>query len=315
MLLPVLRNAKTAAKDWLESGQWPLRPQAINFEITAACDAKCIHCPRLDMDRPMKPMPLDLFKRMVDQAADLKVSELCPNGYGEICTLPMRMVEPYFEHISSKAWPFKIIINTNGYRMNHERARLFIEHGVHLVNVTIDGATAATAEAIRIGLKFDEIEANIKNLLAMRAAAGKRYPKVRVGMVAMPQTLPEGEAFLARWRGVADFVGIGGFSSRLSSVSVAPEGDFDPPDPASACVLPFRDLNIWADGKAVLCCEDWNEEFVVGDLNTQTISEIWHSAELNAVRDKHIARRGGDVDLCSKCNHWLQPGPGARLWS
>ena len=267
------------------------------------------------MDRPMKPMPMDLFKRMVDQAADLKVSELCPNGYGEICTMPMRMVEPYFEHISSKSWVFKININTNGYRMNHERARLFIEHGVHLVNVTIDGATASTAEAIRIGLKFDDIEANIRNLLAMRKAAGKRHPFVRVGMVAMPQTLPEGKAFLERWRGVADFVGIGGFSSRLSSVSVAAHGDLDPPDPASACVLPFRDLNIWADGKAVLCCEDWNEEFVVGDLHTQSLTEIWHSAKMREARQKHMAHQGHDLALCVKCNHWQQPGPGARLWT
>jgi hypothetical protein len=314
-MLSVLRDARTVAKDWLESRHWPARPQSINFEITAACDAKCIHCPRLDMDRPMKPMPMDLFRRMVDQAADLKVSELCPNGYGEICTLPMRMLAPYFEHIASKDWPFRIIINTNGYRMNHERASLFIEHGVHLVNVTIDGATASTAEAIRVGLEFDVVEDNIKTLLRMRRAAGARHPLVRVGMVAMPQTLPEARAFLDRWRGLADFAGLGGFSSRLSSVSVTTGGDLAPAAPAAACVLPFRDLNIWADGKAVLCCEDWNEEFVVGDLHVQTLTEIWHGSKMSEARERHLAHSGHDLALCAKCNHWQPPGAGARLWS
>jgi hypothetical protein len=314
-MLSVIRDARTVAKDWLESRHWPARPQSINFEITAACDARCIHCPRLDMDRPMKPMPMELFRRMIDQAAELRVSELCPNGYGEICTMPMRMVEPYFRHMRAAPWRFKIIINTNGYRMNEDRARLFIEHGVHLVNVTIDGATAATAEAIRVGLEFDRIEANVKNLLNMRNAAGKRYPKVRVGMVAMPQTLPEAGQFLNRWRGTADFVGLGGFSSRASSVSIASAGELAPNRPATACVLPFRDLNVWADGKAVLCCEDWNEEFVVGDLNTETIAEVWHGSRMTAAREQHLAHNGHRVALCARCDHWKPAGPGAHLWS
>jgi MoaA/NifB/PqqE/SkfB family radical SAM enzyme len=307
--------ARTVGKDLWESRRWPARPESINFEITAACDAKCIHCPRLDMERPMKPMPMELFRRMVDQATDLQVSQLCPNGYGEICTLPLRLLEPYFQYISAKPWPFKIIINTNGYRMTTERADLFIEHAVHLVNVTIDGATAATAEAIRIGLKFDDIEANIRNLLARRNAVGKCFPKVRVGMVAMPQTLREAELFLNRWRGIADFVGIGGFSSRLSSLTL-PEAEAAAQSPTpSACVLPFRDLNIWADGKAVLCCEDWNEEHVIGDLNTQTVGEIWHSSKVTEVREKHLARKGHEIALCAKCNCWKPPSLGARLWS
>jgi MoaA/NifB/PqqE/SkfB family radical SAM enzyme len=313
--MSLLSTARAIGKDLLESRHWPARPESINFEITAACDARCIHCPRLDMDRPMKAMPMDLFRRMVDQAAHLKVRQLCPNGYGEICTIPMRLLEPYFQYMSSKPWPFKVIVNTNGYRMNTERADLFIEHDVHLINVTIDGATAATAEAIRLGLKFDDIEANIKNLLKRRDAAGKRLPKVRVGMVAMPQTLPEGEAFLARWQGIADFVGIGGFSTRLASVALQDGQDTEQGEHFSACVLPFRELNIWADGKAVLCCEDWNEEYVVGDLNTEDLSAIWHSQKMAAVRAKHLAGRGHDIDLCSRCNNWRGPGPGVRLWN
>jgi radical SAM protein with 4Fe4S-binding SPASM domain len=320
---PLTLQLRQNAKDFLESRHWPDRPQMINFEITAACDARCIHCPRLDMDRPMKIMHIDLFRRMVDQANELGIPDLCPNGYGEICTIPVAILEEYFGYIASKPHPFKLIVNTNGNRMNEERSSLFIRHKVRLINITIDGATAATAEAIRKNLNFDQIEANIKRLLNMRDAAGAKYPKVRVGMVAMPQTLRETKPFFQRWNGVADFVGIGGFSSRLNSVWEA----VNQPDPSqtdaaserahavTACMLPFRDLNIWADGKVVLCCEDWNEEFVVGDLNTQTIREIWHGPELTEVRRKHRARQGHAVSLCAKCDSWKSPSWGTRLWS
>jgi hypothetical protein len=323
-----LFKTKQTIRDWWWSRRWPARPETVNIEITAACDARCVHCPRLDMDRPMKPMPVELFRKVVEQAAALDVRALCPNGYGEICTLPQAVLEEYFGYIAATRHKFRVLINSNGNRMTEERAELFIRHEVYLVNVTIDGATAETAESIRKNLKFDRIEENIRRLIAMRDRAGKKYPKVRVGMILMPQTLPEVQPFLNRWRGVADYAGIGGFSSRLASVEQAPAppllqlgGAAAPPESEdhwpkpTACVLPFRDLNIWADGKAVLCCEDWNEEYVVGDMNTQTMKEIWHGEPLATVRRKHRARCGHEVSLCAKCNNWQQPTPGARLWS
>jgi radical SAM protein with 4Fe4S-binding SPASM domain len=320
--MPWLTQAKMVVRDLLLSRHWPRRPEHLVFEITAACDARCIHCPRLDMDRPMKPMAMDLFRRLIDQADQLGVPYLVPAGYGEICTIPVQVLEEYLAYISSKAHRFKILIPTNGHRMTEERSALFIKHAVHLVNVSIDGATAATAEAIRRNLSFDRIEANIKQLLAMRNAAGKKYPRVRVGMVEMPQTIPEMEPFLERWQGVADFAGPSRFTSRLGSVSAAVAGatiiqlgaPSEPERPSSACVLPFSQMAIWADGKAVPCCDDWNEEFVVGDLNTQTLDEIWHGPKMADVRKKHIARAGHDISLCAKCTCWRPPSLGARLW-
>jgi MoaA/NifB/PqqE/SkfB family radical SAM enzyme len=216
---------------------------------------------------------------------------------------------------------FKVVLNTNGYRMTEERAALFIKYRVHVVNCTIDGATAETAESIRRQLKFDTIESNIKQLMAMRDAAGRSRPHMRVSMIAMPQTIPESPAFFARWKGVADAIGIGPFTTRLDSVTNTwrkAAGGAEPPGQKghpTACVLPFRDLNIWSDGAAVMCCEDWNEEEVVGNLNTQSLSEIWHSPLLTTVRQKHMAGQGHTVDLCAKCQNWHAPSRTVRLWS
>ena len=135
-------------------------------------------------------------------------------------------------------------------------------------------------------------------------------------MVAMPQTLPEGEAFLERWRGIADFVGIGGFSTRLESVALQGGADTRQGEQFRCVRAAVSRTNIWADGKAVLCCEDWNEEYVVGDLNTEDLSAIWHGSQrMAAVRAKHLAGLGHDIDLCSRCNNWRGPGAGVRLWN
>jgi MoaA/NifB/PqqE/SkfB family radical SAM enzyme len=314
-----LTDISAFASEFLHSRQWPERPEQLAFEITAACDAACIHCPREDLDRPMKAMAMPLFRKLIDDAARMKVPYLCPNGYGEICTIPLPVLTEYLEYITASSHRFKLVINTNGYRMNEERAALFLKHA-HVVNVTIDGATAATAESIRRKLKFDVIEENIKRLLAMRRRTGASRPKVRVGMVSMPQTQPEIPEFFRRWKGVADLVGIGAFSTRLNSVTGTwSEGAGDTSSlnrsETAACVLPFRDLNIWADGIAVTCCEDWNEAAPVGDLKIMSLSEIWNGPELAKVRAAHAAGRGADIALCASCNWWRKPTPGARLWT
>jgi MoaA/NifB/PqqE/SkfB family radical SAM enzyme len=306
-----LVNAKAIAKDVLESGKWPRRPQQLIFEITGACDAKCIHCPRQAMDRPKRQMKMELFRRMIDQAAAMRIPDLVPNGYGEL--LLINNLGEFLDYISSKQHRFRLIINTNGHMMSEEKTELFLKHRVRLLNITIDGATAETAQTVRVGLSTQRIEDNIHRLLALRKARGLAHPKIRVGMVLIRENIHEAEQFLKKWQGVADYVGLGGFSTRSGGVS-QPEVESSGVHEKHPCAIPFRELNIWSDGKAVLCCEDWNEEHVVGDLNTQTLQEIWHGTVLREARRLHRQLQGEQLPLCAKCNSWRKPSAGARLW-
>ncbi len=259
----------------------------------------------------MRPMSWDIFKKLIDNAAELRIPELCPNGYGEFMTL--RNVENYLDYISSRKHQFRVILNTNGFRMADDKIRLLMEHRVHLVNICIDGATAETAEKIRVGLKLAQIEANILRLMELRHEYRIDYPKVRVGFVVIPQNAGEISAFLDKWRGKVDYVGADGYANRAGSLT-GRFGDRPVEGRTGTCSLPFHDLNIWSDGKAVLCCNDWNEQAVVGDLNTQTIREIWWGAALREARRLHRAGHGGDLKICASCNYWRQPSLGATLW-
>ncbi len=317
------RNALQTVKDAAQSFQWPRRPQAINVEITAICDARCIHCPREAMDRSQRPMDMALFKKLIDQAAELGVPDLCPNGFGEILT--MRSFDEHFAYARSKPHRFRILVNSNGFRMDDDKIESFLRHEVDFLNITLDGATAETFEKIRVRLKLDQIEDNIARLIRARDARGLKFPKVRVGMIAIPQNAHEVQALLDKWKDVVDFVGVGGFTNRAGSLDEKGIFAGAHPEPVATtqaieaaparhCVLPFRDMNIWADGRAVLCCDDWNEEHVVGDLNTQSLSEIWNGEALHYARSRHMAGCGHELEICAKCNMWRESS-GARLWS
>jgi len=49
------------------------------------------------------------------------------------------------------------------------------------------------------------------------------------------------------------------------------------------CTLPFTDISIKRDGRVRVCC--YNEK-ILGDLNTQTLEEIWSGAEYQELRKR-----------------------------
>jgi MoaA/NifB/PqqE/SkfB family radical SAM enzyme len=305
-------GAISSVREGFASLRWPSRPESINLELTAICDARCIHCPRHDMDRSQRPMNFQLFKRIIDQAAELRVPTITPNGFGEVLT--MRNLADYIAYIRSKTHRFHILVNTNGQRLDEEKRRLFLDHEVDLLNITLDGATPETFDKIRDQLSLTQIEENIHAFLEERRRRGAALPKLRIGIIVIPQNEHEVAQVLEKWRNVADYVGAGGFTNRAGSLDEKFGGHGGQSEPARACVLPFQDLNIWADGRAVLCCDDWNEEHRVGDLNVSSLEEVWHGEILRHARKLHSEGRGQELDICSRCNLWRPPAPGTRLW-
>jgi len=87
------------------------------------------------------------------------VRDLVLNGYGEIATL--RDYRDYLAAIRRRSTTIRVLVNTNGMRLTEDFAGALIEDGVDVVNIAIDGATAATYESIRRHLKPDVVEANV----------------------------------------------------------------------------------------------------------------------------------------------------------
>ncbi|MBI4541915.1 MAG: radical SAM protein [Gemmatimonadetes bacterium] len=279
------------------------RPYHVGVEVTAACNARCIMCPRHLMDRAMRPMAFPLFKKIVDECAALGVVEMALNGYGDIFTLRRERYREYIGYLRAQAPGVRVVINTNAYEMDESAARYLVEAGVHTVHTDIDGATPETFEKIRQYLRLAQVESNILRLVRIRDALGKTRPTVRVGIIAMPENRHEIPMFLAKWQGKADYVAVDGLINRMAD----PNAEI-PLDQGRPCFELWAKLHIWADGKAVLCCEDWNAEHVVGDASTQSIEQIWSGAPLRKARAHHLAKTAGVIDLCRNCSLWRR-GP------
>ena len=65
---------------------------------------------------------------------------------------------------------------------------------------------------------------------------------------------------------------------------------------------PLQHLHITPTGKCVLCCEDYNEQYVIGDVATQTVPEVLTGPAMAQLRRWSYGHEEAPDDfLCRKC--------------
>src|SRR5579862_9101073 len=79
------RQAKPVRKLLLAAGREraPILPEIVQIESTNICNAKCVFCPRDDMHRTQGVMSRELFRKIVDECAELGITHVRMHNYGE----------------------------------------------------------------------------------------------------------------------------------------------------------------------------------------------------------------------------------------
>ena len=56
---------------------------------------------------------------------------------------------------------------------------------------------------------------------------------------------------------------------------------------------------LW-DGRVIPCCVDYNANLMIGNIQNDTIPNLWKSEKLNILREQHL--KGEFPDTCANCN-------------
>lgn len=173
------------------------RPTRFFFSVTERCNLRCRHCithaperTRTGTARTMTPAVLDALRD------DLGLASYFAFVHGgESLTAPIffdalraireaRGTEPYVAHLL-----------TNGLMLSVDVAERLVSAGVSSLSVSLDGATAATNDAIREGGRWSEICDAVAAVTAWRKEA-KKDLRVGLSYVVLAQNVAETEAFV-----------------------------------------------------------------------------------------------------------------------
>ena len=276
----------------------PRMPEIVQIESTNICNAKCVFCPRDEMQRRQGIMSVELFRKIVDECADLGITHVRMHNYGE-AFMDRKLVEKV--RYAKQKGIREVGMISNGSLITEPVARGMIEAGLDAINISVDASGKEVFEATRIGLKYDKVIANIERLLRLRTESGKRRPKLILSFVRQHNSADEA-AFIEHWRSIADKIHITDLHNWAGTLNT--ESDVNYP-----CYRPWLTFTVLWDGRVSLCCADFDGKTILGNLNTQTIAEIWNAEPYRNVRREHL--ESGGPDVCRACD---LPRKDSPLW-
>ena len=275
-------------------------PKVIEIQTTTFCNAGCIICPH---EYVSTIIPQDIMSR------DLFLKILREIGEKDLLLIPYLNAEPFLdplfferlEQIRDSCKYVRVEISTNVSMLTPERIEQLSKYFIEDFRLSVFGFTPETHAKMMPGLKWEKIKSNL-DYLVNHQKFRKNVGQLNLVMIYFP-AVTEQDISLARayckknglklnlW-GFLDRAGnVPNYSNNISKENI------------SGCSQnrPIERFHVSFDGKVILCCQDWKKEYILGDLNKNSIAEIWNSEEYREIREKIYNGMRSAPEICRRC--------------
>jgi len=161
------------------------QPQMIDLPVAGKCNLRCTMC-GLSHGDPSYPnwtlAEVQRFEPLFKTARSVN-----PTGAGE----PLSNKDLFSMLELFTGYELAVGFFTNATLLNQEKAERIIRLGIQQLNISIDGATKQTFEAIRHGAKFETVINNARAFVQKRKDLGRSHPTLQIGMVLMQENMHE----------------------------------------------------------------------------------------------------------------------------
>jgi radical SAM protein with 4Fe4S-binding SPASM domain len=237
-----------------------------------------------------KVMDINLYKKIIDEIAG-KVFAIRLSLRGE-STIHRNFIE-CIRYAKEKGIK-EISFLTNGGKLNPEFFIKVLEAGADWITISFDGL-AETYEKIRKPLRFHEMVYNIQMMKKIKDDLGVKKPVIKIQSI-WPAIRTCAQEYYDTFSPYVDLVAFNPLIDYLNNdKSVSYEENF-------SCPQLYQRLVIGADGRVMMCSNDEENWQVMGNINTETVHQVWHGQKLQQVRQLHLQKDGFlKVDACKKC--------------
>jgi radical SAM protein with 4Fe4S-binding SPASM domain len=243
-------------------------------------------------------MDLALFRRLLTQLppGQARYRPLELHHLGESLLHPQ--VVDFVQSASDHGLPTEMSVNPS--LLTVELGEKLLAAGIGRLVISLDGTDEQTLVQIRGPVaRYGKAEKHLAALLQAVEKRGTQAPQIVIQMIALAANQHQRADFLQRY---------GNLGLPTVQAYIKP---LDGPDPDLAqsnaeplnylCSYPFRSVVVLWDGRVVPCCRDDDARYVLGDLNTQTLAEIWQGPAAQELRQRHREQRFPGGHLCDGC--------------
>jgi MoaA/NifB/PqqE/SkfB family radical SAM enzyme len=283
-------------------------PYLIDIELTNNCNLRCLFCGQQAMTRKRGFIREKLFKKVVNECTKYN-TPIRLIRWGEPFLHPK--IISFLKYAKNKG--LLVHITTNGLLLNEEKMKAIVDLGLDSLIFSMQGATKEEYQKMRNNPLYDRFKTNINQLIKLRG--GKNRPYIHISCTVTDETKAQIRKYIKYWGSIVDSVGVG--KTNLSRFTPAQIKNFEIVGKIEElkkqekikkeyrpCTEVYQKLSVNFDGSVSACCGDYDNYLIVGDLNKQTLFQIWNkSEELKIYR--FLLNKGyfRSLTLCSTCYH------------
>jgi radical SAM protein with 4Fe4S-binding SPASM domain len=272
-------------------------PTHVDVELASNCQMRCPMCYTTYMANHLKGvMKWELFTKIVDECAERKVYSIKLSWRGEPL-LNKHTVE--MVRYAKQKGIREVAFLTNAELLTKEIAEQLVDAGLDWMSVSADGVGNIYNE-IRAPAIFEETLARVRYMKEYRDRKGLKKPLLRVQSI-MSAVERDPEAYRSAWSGIVDRINI--IADNIRDFDAHPDLEFDP---YFVCPKAWERMTVAYDGRIHQCNTDYAARMVLGDVNKQSLYDIWHGEGENKVRDAFRRHRYLDeLPACRQCSYGL----------
>ncbi len=277
-------------------------PKSAGIGITNVCNLNCIMCNIKLAKIPSGYMDTEVFKLVLKDLKKIGISSVALHTIGEPLLHP-RLGNLF--HIIKKS-KFKVKFSTNG-QFPERLKNLLYSHSkeIDFIRFSIDGAKPKTYEFIRKGAKFEKLIRSLEIVHNFNQKKINYNIEVRIDSILSLTNINEIPLYFKTYGKYCrpesiNFNIVNGLSPDIRYFKEA----FPFPNLIKRevpCSLPFHAIYFTNEGKLTLCCEDFNEELIVGNIKDHSITEIWNNNYSNGIRRQHLNQETIKISVCKNC--------------
>jgi spiro-SPASM protein len=275
-----------------------LWPSYAEIELTGRCDLDCIFCYRKALKSEHGDMETGLFKKiLMDLSSAGLPYSLCFGGSGE--PLMHKNLYEILDLSRNERFIENIVIETNGILAgdNYRNYLMTVKDKRIKTIFNINGMDTETYKTIHKGDYFNNVFQNITSL--KEAISGDESIYIQIMKINETETFLD--KFYDFWEKYKVPIILQKQNTFLGKIEDRSYSDLSPLE-RTPCWHLQRDFNILSDGTAMFCKQDVDGQFTRGNLNKESISEIFMNSKnsfLNDYRMKYAANPD-----CASCGEW-----------
>ena len=280
----------------------PRIPSIYQIEAFSRCNLQCPFCLTGIHNEPFEytgsAMDMGLFKKIVER--DL--------GGSNFIELQMRGEPTLNRHLYDMVTLLRekvfVGFSTHGGTLHNERVLEAVLDS-HFITISIDAGTEETYNRKRVGGNWQRLVRNLDSLFLRKSE--DPYPIIDLQLIEV------GEEWEREFEELKELANYRGWNANIRSIHNTCAAWEDPSVVVvnnELCLNPWLSVSIKANGDVVACCMAFEDDpnITYGNLNEQSLEEIWCNSRVELFRYKHLTNAAGLDDLskslpkvCKQC--------------